>query len=293
MDSTSKHASGPKAASATSPYDITPRIQDAYQALQDALAHHTHLAVAFSGGVDSTLLLKVAHDVLGDRVTAFTASSAVFPQRELDEAIAFCEQEGIRQVVFEAEELEIEGFAQNPSNRCYLCKTALFEAMTALARERGIDAIVDGTNLDDRHDYRPGHQAKEEYGVASPLAEAGFDKQAIRAVSKAVGLATYDKQSFACLASRIPYGETIDEAILHKIDRAEQFLLDEGFTHVRVRVHTDIARIEIAPAEFDAVFQGDRHERIVACLRALGFRYVTLDLAGYRTGSMNEGLPTP
>jgi uncharacterized protein len=271
-------------------YPMTPRIETMHESLRADLAQHAKLAVAFSGGVDSTLLLRVAHDVLGERVVAFTASSCTFPQRELDEATAFCKEQGIEQVVFESEELEVDGFSENPPNRCYLCKKALFDKMEELAAEQGIDDIADGTNLDDLQDYRPGRQAKDEHGVHSPLADAGFDKQAIRTLSKDLGLATYDKQSFACLASRIPYGSLIDRQLLTRIDKAEQYLLDQGFIQVRVRVHSDIARIEIPVEQFPLLIEAGVRERTAAYLESLGFRYTTLDLDGYRTGSMNRTL---
>lgn len=275
------------------PFAMTSEIDALYATLRSSLARHSKLAVAFSGGVDSTLLLAVAHDVLGESVVAFTASSCTFPQRELDEATAFCQEHGIKQVVFPSEELEVEGFSQNPPNRCYLCKQALFSAMTALANSQGITDIADGTNLDDLHDYRPGRQAKDEQGVQSPLADAGFDKQAIRTLSKELGLKTFDKQSFACLASRIPYGDLIDKEVLHKIDLAEQYLLDGGFNQVRVRVHGDMARIEMPPAQFPLLFKEGAYESTAERLKQIGFRFVTLDLEGYRTGSMNDTLDDP
>ncbi len=275
------------------PSAMTPELKARYDALRRNLSQHSKLAVAFSGGVDSTLLLSVAHDILGDNAVAFTASSCTFPQRELDEATAFCQEHGIKQVVFPSEELEVEGFSQNPPNRCYLCKQALFSAMAFRANSQGITDIADGTNLDDLHDYRPGRQAKDEQGVHSPLADTGFDKQAIRALSKELGLKTFDKQSFACLASRIPYGDLIDEAILHRIDLAEQYLLDSGFNQVRVRVHGDIARIEMPPAQFPLLFREGETESAVERLKEIGFRFVTLDLEGYRSGSMNDTLGNP
>lgn len=272
---------------------MTPQIEALHAALRRDLSRYSKLAVAFSGGVDSTLLLSVAHDVLGENVVAFTASSCTFPQRELDEATTFCQEQGIEQVVFPSEELEVEGFSQNPPNRCYLCKQALFSAMTSLANGQGITDIADGTNLDDLQDYRPGRQAKEEQGVHSPLADAGFDKQAIRTLSKHLGLKTFDKQSFACLASRIPYGDLIDRAILSKIDLAEQYLLDSGFNQVRVRVHGDMARIEMPQAQFPLLFKQVAYESAVKRLKEIGFRFVTLDLEGYRSGSMNGALGKP
>jgi pyridinium-3,5-biscarboxylic acid mononucleotide sulfurtransferase len=275
----------------TDRYAMTPKVEKLYEDLRVIVARYERLAVAFSGGVDSTLLLAVAHDVLGEQVTAFTASSATFPQRELDEATAFCREQGIAQTVFRSEELDVEGFSENPPDRCYLCKQALFGKMSTLASEQGIAIIADGTNVDDDQDYRPGRQAKEEHGVRSPLVEAGFDKRSIRVLSKALGLATYAKQSFACLASRIPYGDTIDRQILGRIDEAEQYLLDRGLTQVRVRVQGDTARIETMPEQFSSLVATVEREQTVAYLKELGFAFVTLDLEGYRTGSMNATLP--
>lgn len=271
-------------------YAMTPEIESSYQRLRESLGRHERLAIAFSGGVDSTLLLAVAHDVLGNDAVAFTASSRLVPRREFDEAMAFCRQHGIDQVVFESEEFDVTGFSANPPNRCYLCKRALFDKMSSLAGERGIADIVDGTNLDDLQQYRPGQQAKDEYGVQSSLADAGLDKRAIRALSKKLGLATYAKQSFACLASRIPYGTPIDKTLLSRIDDAESYLLDEGFNQVRVRVHGDLARIEMPPTQFPLLFAEGEYGRVVARFKSLDFLFVTLDLEGYRTGSMDEAL---
>lgn len=247
-------------------------------------------AVAFSGGVDSTFLLKVAHDVLGSRALAVTASSCSFPERELNESNAFCEREGIRHIICASEELEIEGFSTNPKNRCYLCKRELFGKVGQIAKENQIEHILEGSNLDDDGDYRPGLLAVAELGIISPLRVCGFTKEDIRTLSRFLGLDTWDKQSFACLSSRFVYGETITRGKLGMVDRAEQLLLDLGFHQVRVRIHGMIARIEVEPEEFEKLLAEDVRGEISRKLRALGFTYVTMDLMGYRTGSMNETL---
>lgn len=246
------------------------------------------VAVAFSGGVDSTFLLKIAHDVLGEQCLAVTASSCSFPQRELNEAKAFCAGNGIRHMVVRSEELEIEGFRHNPKNRCYLCKHELFEKIWDIARAEGLNAVAEGSNTDDNGDYRPGLIAVRELGVLSPLRHVGLSKAEIRELSRALGLPTWNKQSFACLSSRFVYGETISEKRLSMVDKAEQLLLDEGFHQVRVRIHGQLARIEVEPAELARLLS--LREKIVPMFRAFGFAYVTMDLTGYRTGSMNEVL---
>ena len=246
------------------------------------------VAVAFSSGVDSTFLLKVAADALGDKAIAATAKSCSFPKRELNEAVAFCEKEGIRHYVCESEELEIEGFAQNPRNRCYLCKKELFGKIQAIADENQIENIVEGSNLDDNNDDRPGLLAVAELGIKSPLRECRFTKADIRALSKYLELPTWEKQSFACLSSRFVYGETITEEKLGMVDRAEQLLLDMGFHQVRVRIHGRMARIEIEPEEFGKLMEEENRTKIVKEFKNYGFSYIALDLMGYRTGSMNE-----
>lgn len=261
-----------------------------FDILKEDLKNREKLVVAFSGGVDSTFLLKVAHDVLGDAVIAVTAKSCSFPERELNEAKEFCKKEGIRHIVVESEELQIEGFSHNPKNRCYLCKKELFTKIWAIAKENGIPYVAEASNLDDNGDYRPGLIAVRELEVLSPLRAAGLDKKTIRELSKELGLSTWNKQSFACLSSRFVYGEEITEKKLGMVDKAEQFLLDHGFHQVRVRIHGDIARIEIEPDEFAKLLDGPFAEETNHVFKELGFSYVTLDLGGYRTGSMNDSL---
>ena len=261
-----------------------------YEDLKEYLRAFGKVSVAFSSGVDSTFLLYVAKDALGENVLALTASSCSFPVRELEETKVFCRDRGIRQIIVESEELKIEGFSHNPKNRCYLCKRELFQKFRDVSEKEGIAEIVEGSNLDDEGDYRPGLQAVSELGIKSPLRIIGFTKSEIREMSKNLGLPTWEKQSFACLSSRFPYGEEITERKLGMVDKAEQYLLDLGFHQLRVRIHRDMARIELEPTEFGRFMEEDVRMKVYEKLKAIGFSYVALDIKGYRTGSMNETL---
>lgn len=267
-------------------------IENKLDNLKKHLKHLKSVAVAYSGGVDSTFLLKVAHYVLGADVIAVTARSSTYPEREFREAADFVGKTGIRHVVITSEELDVEGFSDNPPNRCYYCKHELLSKVIEVARSNNIQHVVEGSNIDDLGDYRPGMQAVKELGVGSPLKEAGLGKEDIRVLSKRMNLPTWNKPPFACLASRIPYGQKITRDKLQAVDQAEQFLLDLGFGQVRVRHHGSIARIEVSAAERDKFFDTDLLDRIYEKLKQLGFIYTTLDLQGYRTGSMNEVINT-
>lgn len=258
--------------------------------LKQYLKKMESVTVAYSSGVDSTFLLKVAKEVLGDKVLAVTAKSCVFPPREYQETVEFCKAEGVRHIVCEQDELAIEGFADNPPNRCYICKKALFAEFVRVSKEQGMNYVAEGSNMDDLGDYRPGLMAVAELGIKSPLRECELYKADIRALSHYLGLPTWEKPSYACLASRFVYGERITEEKLRMIDRAEQLLLDMGFSQMRVRIHGDMARIEVLPQELDKVMRQEIRESIVARFKEYGFSYVTLDMQGYRTGSMNERL---
>ena len=240
------------------------------------------LAVAFSGGVDSAYLLKTAHDVLGDSCAALTVRAVTFPPRELDEAAAFCKSEGIKQYFIDMDVFGIDGFAQNPKNRCYICKTAMLKKMRDKADELGIEHIAEGTNKDDEGDYRPGLAAVAEQGIISPLREMGMTKTEIRQYSAALGLYSSNKPSFACLATRFEYGQRINAEDLGRITAAEEFLTGLDLTQVRVRLHGDMARIEVLPTQFTLLCENA--QRICGRLTELGFSHITMDLAGYGAG---------
>ncbi|HRZ86619.1 MAG TPA: ATP-dependent sacrificial sulfur transferase LarE [bacterium] len=266
------------------------QVLEKYAKLQASIAETGSLLVAYSGGLDSTFLLRVAHDILGDKVLAVTARSSTYPEREYNEAAAYAKAIGARHVVITSEELDIPGFSENPKDRCYYCKKELFTKLRAIADEHGIARIADGSNVDDLGDYRPGRTAARECAVRSPLADAGLTKMEIRQLSKQLGLATWDKPSFACLSSRVPYGDRITPDKLRMIDEAEAFLIAAGFRQVRVRHHGDTARIEVPKQDIVRMLDDGMRSRVVEKLKGLGFAYITIDLEGYRTGSMNEVL---
>jgi uncharacterized protein len=266
------------------------QLHNKYSELLDLLKALDKVAVAFSGGVDSTFLLHDAKEALGGNVIAVTARSLSFPHRELKEATAFADLNETEHIIVDSEELEIEGFSNNPKDRCYLCKTELFTKIKEIAKSKGIEAVLEASNSDDNGDYRPGLIAVKELGIYSPLRQIGFTKAEIRELSKEQGLPTWNKPSFACLSSRFPYGERITSERLQMIDRAEQFLLDLGIWQVRVRFHDNLARIETDEAGFAILLNPSARNQVYEEFRKIGFTYVSLDLKGYRTGSMNETL---
>ena len=269
---------------------MTAELQQKHDRLCQILAEMGGVVVAYSGGVDSTLLLSVAHEVLGDRVLAVTAFSETYPTREGEAAVELARALGVPVVTIETSELTIENFADNPPERCFYCKSELFAKLQEVAKEHALPFVADGSNTDDLSDHRPGRQAGCDLGVRSPLMEAGLTKQDIRDLSKARGLPTWDKPSLACLASRFPYGHRITAEKLQQVGHAETFLREQGFAQVRVRHHGDIARIEVEPHDIPRFLDDDLRRSVVDRLRELGFIYVTIDLQGFRSGSMNEPL---
>jgi uncharacterized protein len=258
--------------------------------LKRALQETNGTMVAFSAGVDSTFLLKIAHMVLGERAIALTASSPTAPPGELEAAEKFAAELGIRHIVRPSYELNNPSFAQNPANRCFFCKDELYRICREQADQLAIATIADGTNLDDLRDHRPGLKAAKEWGVRHPLVEAEMTKDDIRRYSRELNLPTWDKPSSPCLSSRFPYGTEIDLERLNKIAACELFMKGLNFREFRVRYHGDLARIEVSPDEIDRMFEKTTRDAVVTKFKEIGFRYVSLDLQGYRTGSMNEGL---
>ncbi|MHB1161263.1 MAG: ATP-dependent sacrificial sulfur transferase LarE [Chloroflexota bacterium] len=262
-----------------------------YEKLKDILRPMESAAVAYSGGVDSTFLLKVAVDVLGrDGVLGVVAVSESYPARELEEAKRLAEEMGARILLIETEELSNPDYARNPVDRCFHCKTELFTKVYPVAKEQGLREVLYGVNADDLGDFRPGIQAARRMGARGPLQEAGLTKNEIRLLSRELGLRSWDKPAYACLSSRIPYGQRITREALHQVDEAESFLHDLGFRQVRVRHHDKIARIELPREQMAKLLADGSAELIVAKLKELGYLYVTLDLQGYRTGSLNEAI---
>jgi len=267
---------------------INAETMEKFKTLKGHLASLGSIAVAFSGGVDSSFLLKTASEVLGDRVIAVTIKSPSIPARELERAIAFTKKFNIRHIIAESCELDNPDFVKNDRMRCYYCKKEEFGIITQLAKKNKLAFVADGQNFDDMLDYRPGSKASQELGVLSPLRTSQLTKEELRLLSRQMGLVDWDRPALACLSSRIPYGTEIDENLLKKIDYLESFLVNWGFKQVRVRHHGEIARIEITKKDFSRLFKGNLIEEIISEFKKNGYLYITLDLEGYRMGSMNK-----
>ena len=261
-----------------------------YNYLIVTLKSYEKAAVAFSGGVDSTFLAKAMHDALGKKAVAVTVDSAAYPAESIVETRKLARLIGIRLIEIPMNVTDIPHFCDNPPDRCYHCKKALFSLMLKSAEEEGIHILADGSNKDDDRDYRPGLRALAELNIKSPLKEHGFTKNDIRSISKKLGLPTWNMQSFACLASRFPYGDKITQGLLERTGKAEAVLRDLGINQYRVRNHGDIARIEVGAEGFNLLKKKKMRKKIVKQLKSLGYTYITLDMEGYRTGSMNETL---
>jgi uncharacterized protein len=264
------------------------KMEDKLNRLKETLNQYKSAVIAFSGGVDSTFLARVAKDVYGDNLLLVTATSSTYPFYELEEAKSLAELLGIKQKVIVSEEIDIPGYSDNPPDRCYYCKSELFGKIKFIADSEGFDAFFDGSNADDLKDFRPGMKAKQEKGAVSPLADSGFTKEDIRALSAKFNLPTANKQSYACLASRFPYGEKITKPKLDRLATAEFEVRNLGFTQFRIRSHENLARFEFIPAEMDKAWE--LKAMLTDICKKSGFDYITIDLSGYRTGSMNEVL---
>lgn len=268
-------------------------IDDKYLNLKAELSRMGKVLIAFSGGVDSSLLLKVAADVLKPNVLAVSVKSETVPKSEIEDAVRLAAQLGVRHILVEGREMDNPEFVQNPPDKCYICKKQRYGELTALAEKEGFPFVLDGENRDDSRDYRPGIRARKERGVLSPLSEVGFTKADIRELSRRLGLSTWDKPSYACLASRIPYYQEITAEKLKAVDAGEQFLRQLGLSgQIRVRHHGDLARIELSDAGIQRAVVPEVREKIAECFRTLGFEYVTLDIEGYVMGSLNRNIDT-
>lgn len=256
--------------------------------LESKLESYGNIAIAFSGGVDSTLLAKAAYEALGDKSIAITIHSNMHAGYEMQEAKELAEEIGIKHVVLAVDAFEIPNFAENGDLRCYHCKTGIFTTIKNIAKDNGITNIADGSNLDDLSDYRPGMKALEELNIVSPLKDLDMTKDEIRILSKEYGLHTWTKAAFACLATRVPTGEIITEAKLRMVEKAETYLVERGFVQYRVRCHGDMARIEVAPEERQKFYDDDFMDKVSEAFKEFGFRYVSLDLGGYKKGNMNK-----
>lgn len=261
-----------------------------YEELVSAIREMGGVVIGFSGGVDSTLVSKAATDALGERAVCVLVDSCLMPRSDIDDAVSLADELGFNLVRVNADALAIPNVPENEPDRCYHCKMGLFSKMVEIARGRGLEFVLDGANADDAADYRPGTRATKELGVRSPLRDLGFTKARIREVSKELGLVTWDRPAHACLASRVPYRTRLTREILGQIEAAESILHEMGFRQCRVRHHGDVARIELLPEDMDALLAPDARNLALHRLRAVGYTYIALDLAGYRAGSLNEGI---